>query len=78
MAEKWPENGRKKAGKWRDEAPISVDYTAHFARNWSKMAVNSRRNETKNGACKKKNTLGPTCGTKPRRGSPAALPGADV
>jgi hypothetical protein len=60
MAEIWPKNGHRKGRKKiRDETPISIDYTAHFARKWSKMALNSRRNETINGVSKTKSTLGP-------------------
>jgi hypothetical protein len=59
MADKNPKNGRKmtekKPKKRRDEAPISIDYTAHFARKFSKMELNSRKqNETKMALLKRK------------------------
>ena len=46
--------------KKRDKLPISIDNTEHFARKvFENMALNPRRNETKNGAFKTKITLGP-------------------
>jgi hypothetical protein len=53
MEEKWP----KKSGMER----LFLGYIAHFISHekWSKMAVNSRRNETKDGAFNTKRTLCP-------------------
>jgi hypothetical protein len=54
-------NGRKKAEKKKNEAPISIDFTAYFARKiFEKMALSSRRNKTKKGALKTKSALGPS------------------
>jgi hypothetical protein len=51
MAEIWPKFGRKMAKKSRkksrDEAPISIDTTAHFARKLVKKVFSSRRKDTK-------------------------------
>jgi hypothetical protein len=46
--------------KRRDEALISIYYTAHFARKMVENDTNSRINDKKNGAFKIKKTLGPT------------------
>jgi hypothetical protein len=58
---KWLENGQKctkNVQKWPEnkqyETSISIDHTAHFARNGRKMALNSRINETKMALLKRK------------------------
>jgi hypothetical protein len=45
---------KKKPKKKWDEAPISIDHTARFARNSRKMVLNFRRNESKMALLKRK------------------------
>jgi hypothetical protein len=57
--ENLPKIAENEVEKGRDEAPISTDYTAHFARIIVEIGTSLAKKKTKNGALKKKSALGP-------------------